>query len=399
MFLNFLHPNTEKSTRGGVYVHIPFCKGKCTYCSFYSVGGVKNVNWDNLADSIIAELSDRMSEMEGWKRITIYIGGGTPSLMVIKAFERMLSGIRNVVKDVCGEDVEIIETTIEVNPDDVDEEKVLGWKNAGVDRVSMGVQSMVDEELKAIGRRHSARQVEDAYNILRREFDNISLDLIFGLPLQTLGSLDFTLDTFVRMRPEHISAYSLMYEEKSILTRQLQLGKIEETPEDLSVEMFKLVSRRLREVGYERYEISNYALPGRRSKHNSSYWEGIPYIGLGPSAHSYNGKNIRKWNEAKVGEELRGNSPHCVRTTIKSGEVEYLSEDELREERIMTRLRVKEGLDLKRFEEEFGRGELKTLEKKIIPYLKSGDLIIKDDHLILTESGVMISDEIISDIF
>lgn len=311
-------------------------------------------------------------------------------MMDVDGLRWMLDCVRGSIRSRIGADVMFPEITIEVNPDDVDDHKAEAWKDAGITRVSMGVQSMIDQELKSIGRRHDVSQVNDAYVILRKYFSNISLDLIFGLPGQTLSSLEITLDEFLRLKPEHISAYSLMYEERSLLTKQLERGEIEEQPENISVEMFSLINARLRDGGYERYEISNYSLPGRRSVHNSSYWEGIPYIGLGPSAHSFDGYGIRRWNHADIKAYNNGRVSY---------EVEHLSPNERREEMIMTRLRVKEGLDLKRFREEFGEREYERLLKKCRPYIATGRIVRESDSLCLTDAGVMISDDIVSSLF
>lgn len=388
----------------GIYIHFPFCRRKCIYCDFYSVGE-RLADWEAFARAVENEFSALSLPSEVFP--SLYMGGGTPSLApaeLISRFRRMIP-------------VEVGEFTIEVNPDDVTEEKARAWREAGVNRVSMGVQTLNDDELKAIGRRHTADQAEKAYYILRKYFSNISLDLIFGLPGQTLSSLSATLDRFIEMRPEHISAYSLMYEERTALTRMRDSGKLEEIPDEDSVEMFRLVTSKLKEAGYERYEISNYALTGYRSHHNSNYWKGIPYIGLGPSAHSYDGDRTRRYNLPDLSLYIKeyGDSKDenlklshrtmpmhfCENEEAASSALEYenLSEEELREEMIMTRLRMIEGLDLLEFEDRFGKEERISLEKRAKPFLSSGDLIYMHDHMALSESGVMISDEIISELF
>ena len=232
-------------------------------------------DWEAFAIAVESEYRNGSKLIPENSKVSLYMGGGTPSLAPVEVIKRFRDMIRFAVG----------EFTIEVNPDDVTPEKARGWKEAGVNRVSMGVQSLNDEELRTIGRRHTSSDVFRAYSILREYFDNISLDLIFGLPGQGLGSLVETIAGFIELRPEHISAYSLMYEERSALTRLRDKGKITEVAEEDSVEMFRLLTSKLREAGYERYEISNYALAGYRSHHNSNYWQGIPYIGVGPSAH------------------------------------------------------------------------------------------------------------------
>ncbi len=384
--------NTELRRRGGIYIHVPYCLGKCTYCSFYSVASLKTVDWRAFAKSVVNEFQSRVSEADGWNEVTIYIGGGTPSLMETDSLIWMVGRIREIIEERNGRTIEFPEITIEVNPDDVDGRKARAWKDAGINRVSMGVQSMIDTELAAISRRHDAGQVRESYEILRRYFRNISLDLIFGLPGQTLSSLKNTLVEFIRMKPEHISAYSLMYEERSALTRQLQKGLIKEQAEDTAVDMFCLINSLLCGAGYERYEISNYSLPGKRSMHNSSYWEGIPYIGLGPSAHSYDGCAVRSWNLPDVKQYIR-------KKGLTIHEEEHLSDAERREEMIMTRLRVSEGLNISAFADEFGEKEVELLLKKSRPFIERGYIVSDSGCLILTGSGVMISDEIISSLF
>ena len=219
-------------------MHVPVCRRKCLYCSFFSVGERALQDWSGFVDAVLKEFHDRSQEIIGWSEVTIYIGGGTPSLMPTAEFSRLMSGLTGILHEL-NPTVIIGEVTMEVNPDDVTAVRAQQWSEAGVNRVSMGVQTLVDKELKSIGRRHDAATAREAYGILRGYFDNVSLDLMFGLPYQTLESLRETLDGFLEMRPEHISAYSLMYEERSALTRMRDTGKLEETDEDISVSMFK----------------------------------------------------------------------------------------------------------------------------------------------------------------
>ncbi len=371
----------------GIYIHFPFCKRKCVYCDFYSVG-VQLADWSRFAQAVENEFKE--TKIAGSPFISLYMGGGTPSLVPVEVIKRF----RDMIPYKVGE------FTLEVNPDDVTEEKARGWREAGVNRISMGIQTLNDEELKLIGRRHSASDAIKAYNILQKYFTNISIDLIFGLPGQTLKTLGATLDSFIGMRPQHISAYSLMYEERSVLTKLRDMGKVEETPEEDSVEMFHLITNRLREAGYQRYEISNYSLSGFRSHHNSNYWKEIPYLGLGPSAHSYDGHNRRRVNIADLPLYIkRYYQPDKSEDRAVVSEIEILTEDELREEMILTRLRTIEGLNLEDYKARFGLGAYSRLKKKAQRYLESGDLIFKEGSISITDSGVMISDEIIVDLF
>ena len=289
------------------------------------------------------------------------------------------------------------EFTIEVNPDDVTEALADVWASAGVNRVSMGVQTLVDSELKAIGRRHDAATARHAYDILRSRFDNISLDLMFGLPSQTMDSLAVTLDGFMAIAPEHISAYSLMYEERTALTRLRDMGRIHEADEQDSVAMFRTISSRLAAAGYEQYEISNYARPGFRSRHNSDYWQSLPYIGLGPGAHSFDGMDTRTWNHPDARAYMAAMERGCDRPSVMDSE--NLTEDELREEMIMTRLRTRRGLDLHEYGDRFGLQALASLTARAKPIAARGLLHTDGSRLALTQAGIMVSDDIISDLF
>lgn len=371
-------------------MHVPVCRRKCLYCSFYSVGERLVGDWGRLVDAIFNEFDSRIEEIKDWEEVTIYIGGGTPSLMPSEEFRRLMAGLRQRLNP----NVEVTEVTIEVNPDDVTEELAKVWKESGVNRVSMGVQSLVDSELKTIGRRHDAKTAIKANEILTKYFDNISLDLIFGLPGQTIDSLKATVEGLMAMHPKHISAYSLMYEERSALTRLRNAGKIEETDEDITVKMFALVNEILSRNGFHRYEISNYSLPGFESRHNSSYWHGVPYVGLGPSAHSYDGAKVRRWNVADISQYLNG---------VENGgdyfDYETLTDEELIEERIMTGLRTSQGINLSDFEKDFGATAKDRLLQKSKQPKEGGNLEEKDGFLRLTDKGVMISDEIIVQLF
>ena len=380
----------------GIYVHIPYCRSRCLYCDFYSEGS-RRADWPRYVDALLAELRWKLREHASrgkeYEIATIYIGGGTPSQMPAEEFTRLANGLTACAG------AHLREFTIEVNPDDVTDEMARIWRDSGVNRVSMGVQSMVDAELRAIGRRHDPATARRAYETLGPYFDNISLDIIFGLPYQTPETLNQTIDSMLAMRPEHISAYSLMYEERSALTKLRDSGRMQETDEDITVGMFRTVSRRFAEAGYEQYEISNYARPGYRSQHNSAYWAGFPYIGLGAGAHSYDGDRCRTScvPDAKHYTRLWNDSNADVHDIARQlYNYEFLSDTELREEMVMTRLRTREGLDLSRYGVE---RDVEELLRKAASYLKSGLLELRDGMLSLTRDGIMVSDEIIADLF
>lgn len=392
----------------GVYVHIPFCRRKCLYCDFYSVGE-RLAPWPAFVDALCREASLRIPAsgiLSHGSPLTLYIGGGTPSLIPPDEFRRLSSHLLSII----GEPVEF---TIEVNPDDVSPQMVRTWREAGVNRVSMGVQSLIDAELRAVGRRHSSADAISAFHMLREYFSNISLDLMFGLPGQTVESLARSLDGIIGLSPEHISVYSLMYEERTTLTRLRDSGKLAETPEEDSEAMFRLVCSRLKDGGYEHYEISNYAKPGFRSRHNSSYWAGIPYIGLGPGAHSYDGLRTRTANHPDFKKYLRkyasenpssSDSSHSEEiltdmVEILPANVEILTEDELREEMIMTRLRTAEGLNLPEFASRFGESALNRILAAAQKWLPSASIKVFPNFISIPEDSFIISDDIISSLF
>lgn len=379
---------SDKERQGGIYVHVPVCRRKCLYCDFYSVGEGACRDWTLLGQRLADELRRRKEELANFDTATLYIGGGTPSLMPLDVFTRLLDDVRGIYHEV-NPSGRIIETTMEINPDDVTEDRTKSWAGEGIDRVSMGVQCLDDELLTFIGRRHDSDTARRAYATLRKHFSNISLDLMFGLPGQTMDSFKRTVEDFIGMNPEHISAYSLMYEERTALTRMRDSGNLEEVAEDISVEMFRHLNQRLAVGGYERYEISNYAQPGFESRHNSSYWRGLPYVGIGPSAHSYDGLRTRRWNAADVKSYLVGEV---------NADKELLTDEELREEYVMTRLRMSRGIELDEFKVKFGQREFSILLRKAVRYIESGKLRMDDGCIMLSEEGVMISDEIMADL-
>ena len=267
-----------------LYFHVPYCNNKCIYCDFYS-GGARIADWQALTTSFLNELGSRRSEWEGCDVVSIYFGGGTPSLIPVEIFAGLLIAIKNLIgADRIAPDCEI---TLEANPEDVNPEAVDYWKQSGVNRVSLGVQTFSDSSLRSIGRRHSGEEARRALELLTSEFNNVSADLIFGLPNQTLSDLRQDLVMLTALSPEHISVYSLMYEPGTALTYLRDSGKIAQIGEEEAAEMFDTIVATLEEAGYDRYETSNYARPGYESRHNSGYWTGRAYVGIGPSAHSY----------------------------------------------------------------------------------------------------------------
>lgn len=374
----------------GLYLHIPFCKHKCLYCDFYT-GGSRIADWQVYAKCLINELKLRKDEISE-KYETLYFGGGTPSLIPTETFKYLTEGLKKVLSQKNWD-----EFTIEVNPEDVTKENTRQWKKSGVDRISIGIQTLNDSELISIGRRHDSITAENVLKYLIKEFGNISIDLMFGLPNQTLESYNKTLDKILKIKPPHISSYALMLEEGTALTLLEKQGKIKLPKEEEWIQMSDLTTKRLLENGYNRYEISNFSLEGYESKHNYSYWEGLPYLGLGPGAHSYDGKRLRRANPNNIKGYLkffddipskRNNSNFFIE--------EILTEEELREEMILTRMRTTYGLKLEEYKTNFGVQQKETLLKKAEKFIKSGYLKEGNDKLIFTNKGFQISDTILT---
>ncbi len=383
----------------GLYIHIPYCTRKCLYCDFYS-GGARIADWDRLVSALCNEFDLRLNEIGDPRQITtIYLGGGTPSLMPVSHLKMLTDYVSKYSPN-------IIEFTIEANPDDVNEEKARGWKEAGINRVSLGIQSFNDIELTTVGRRHTGGVAINAYNLLTKYFTNISIDLIYDMPGQTDESWQTNLNIAVKLSPRHISAYSMMYEPGTALTLLRDEGKIRSADDKTVERWYEMMVQTLNLAGYEHYEISNFAKPGFRSKHNSLYWQHQPYLGLGPSAHSYDGKYIRRANP----RDIRGylNFYACDLPSISHDSIdrdnqsehtfyieENLSEEEIWEEIIMLRLRTAEGINLEEIEKRFGAITRDRILKKATPIILAGNLELNDNHLHLTQKGVLLSDNII----
>ncbi len=371
----------------GLYVHVPFCRRRCVYCDFYSVGE-RLAPWHDYVSALISEARARVPLMTSAPR-TIYIGGGTPSLIPVEEFSRLADALLGLTG-------RVDEFTVEVNPDDVTADMAGSWRDCGVNRISMGVQSLIDAELRAICRRHDSSGARCAFDILRQCFDNISLDIMFGLPGQTPESFRCSVDGVLEMCPEHISAYSLMYEERTALTRMRDSGMIDEADEEDSAAMFSILCDSLDRAGYEQYEISNYARPGFRSIHNSCYWDASEYVGIGAAAHSYDGDRLRLANlpdfKSYIKYWLHGEGKCPV-------EKEVLSDEELREEMIMTRMRTREGLSIEEYTARFGHLSLHRLLDAARPSLATGHLAVTPTRISLTREGIMLSDEIFASLF
>lgn len=372
----------------GVYVHIPFCASRCSYCDFFSTLNLANVG-ERYVDALIAESLLRCGELQGEPVRTLYLGGGTPSQLPVTLLERLVSGLKGVL------DLSALEEfTIEANPDDVTPEWCAALPPLGVNRVSMGVQSFEDSVLRFIGRRHTARQAVDAVSNLRAAgINNISIDLIYGLPGQTIASWTDSVRQALALRPQHISAYGLTYEEGTRLWRQRERGEVVEVPEEQCLEMYRILVDELLAAGYEHYEISNFALPGCHSRHNSSYWDDTPYLGLGAAAHSYDGR-IRRYNPHDLQRYI-----DLVLAGKTACEQEELTRWERYDERVMLGLRTSRGVDAARLREDFGDEAWRHFAREAERHIAAGNLQVSaDGRYVLTSEGIMLSDSVMRDL-
>lgn len=368
----------------GLYIHIPFCASRCIYCAFYST--VKHGQRSAYIDSLIHEMqlrTDFLPQGNDATINTIYIGGGTPSQISRTDIDRLFNNIYKVYG------CKSSETTVEVNPDDVDANLVRCLVNNGVNRVSMGAQTFDDERLRWLHRRHSSKQVYEAVDCLRHGgIARISVDLMYGFPNQTAEQWQYDIDEVIKLGVEHVSAYSLMYEEGTPLYRLLEKHEIKENDEELSLLMYNTLVEQLRSAGYEHYEVSNFALPGCRAQHNSSYWNDTPYIGLGAAAHSYN-RSVRQWNVSDIDAYMEA---------INEGRVPFEQEsidaDTHYDDLVTTALRTSDGLDLTMLSAQHQDYLLKMAQ----PHLLAKRMERKGNRIRICENSFMISDMIMSDL-
>lgn len=389
----------------GIYIHIPFCKTRCIYCDFYSTtyGGLHERYIDAISKEIVLRKTELSRVDTATPVDTIYIGGGTPSTIATEQIRKLLEII---YKEYAVSDK--AEVTLEANPDDMTETYIRSLRALPVNRLSMGVQSFDDEKLRFLRRRHSGKEAIDTVKRCQDlGFDNISIDLIYGLPSQSLPEWEKDIDTAICLHTQHLSAYALIYEEGTALWKAREAGSIHEVTEETSNNMFTALMERTAAAGFEHYEISNFARPGFRSRHNSSYWKDIPYIGVGTAAHSYNGYR-RQWNCSDIKRYIQGMS-ECNSfeefNQMEWIEKEILSLEERYNDRIITALRTSDGLSLDKLQKEFGKRFVDHCMHNAKRHLEQGLL----EHLQHTESpclgqlritrrGIFVSDGIMSDL-
>ena len=370
----------------GIYIHIPFCKRRCIYCDFFST--TQSEKKADYVHALVRELEMRKDYVGNEEIETIYLGGGTPSQLSQEELEEIFTYIYKVYK--VTPDAEV---TLEANPDDLTPEYVSMLRNLPINRISMGIQTFQEETLKLLHRRHTAQQAIEAFKRCREAgFKNISIDLMYGLPGETLETWKQDLQQAIDLHPEHISAYHLIYEEDTALWKLREEHKVEEAEEDLSLTLFCTLIDELTRAGYQHYEISNFCLPGLHSRHNSSYWTGKKYLGCGPSAHSFNGVS-RQWNVASLSAYIDG-----IRQRKPDFEVEELDLYTRYNDFVLTSIRTCWGMSLSHLRSMYGEELYRYCLRMAKPHLEQGVLEISEDILKLTRKGIFISDGIMSDL-
>jgi oxygen-independent coproporphyrinogen-3 oxidase len=371
----------------GIYIHIPYCRQACRYCDFHFVVSV----WQKkeLMSIILREIEERKDYIKNERIESIYFGGGTPSVLESVEIENILESIYKFYQ-VSAE----AEISFEANPEDLQKEYLKKLKNTGINRLSIGIQSFQDSDLELMHRIHNGEQaisaVHDAQVI---GFDNISIDLIYGIPRQETGVWQKNLETALSLGIQHFSAYHLTYEPGTIFDHWRKKGRINPVSEEESINQFKLLIKSAIHKGFEHYEISNFALPGYYSQHNSSYWQQKKYLGIGPSAHSYNSSS-RRWNFS--------NNNKYIENFISGSEyfeTEILTAEDLYNEFVMISLRLMRGISLRQIKEQFGDEIAEYFKSKIRKFELSGHIIVVQENYRLAEEGIFIADHIIERVF
>ncbi len=384
-----------------LYIHVPFCRHKCIYCDFYSTTDLFHI--DKYVNAVLTEIdfwsTDDFFQQQQFS--TLYFGGGTPSLLSPEHLSAILQHLFSAFDFF--NDAEI---TLEANPGAILQEKLSAYRSAGVNRLTLGIQSFQDDELRFLTRIHSAQEAQAAFKAARQAgFDNIGVDLIFGLPGQTLETWEKNCRRALELEPEHISMYGLTFEEHTPLWRQLQKGHIQKCDEEVERDMFIRGIDALKHAGYEQYEISNFARPGYSSKHNQKYWDASPFLSLGPSAHSYNGEK-RWWNVSDTNLYIN----KVKRNTLPIENEEILSAAEKKQEFVLLGLRRKGGVNLSEWQRLTNRtqhdillvvehmfGELDTI-RGFEPSRRKRALTVNENHLCLTQQGLLLYNSICENI-
>lgn len=372
----------------GIYLHIPFCKQKCHYCNFYTA--ISSKYRDAFIPAIINELNARKDYLKDKSINTVYFGGGTPSMLKVEEIKRVIDKIEQLFE--LNNDAEI---TLEANPDDLNKDKLLALKNeTPVNRLSMGVQSFNDIDLQYLNRVHTAKQaihsIEKAMDV---GFNNMTIDLIYGIPTLTDQRWEKNLDTFFGFGLPHLSSYALTVEPKTVLNTLIAKNRMQAVSEAQTVRHFEVLLEKTRQYDFIHYEISNFAREGYYSKHNSIYWLGGHYLGVGPSAHSFNGIS-RQWNVANMKQYVESEK---TGTTVLEKEV--LTKDQRFNEYVMTSIRTGWGCDAEHITNVFGPFYVNHLDKCILPFIKNGHIIKEGMVYLLTDKGKLHADGIAAALF
>ena len=369
-----------------LYIHVPFCATRCVYCDFFSNTDTRYK--EPYLRAIEKEMELRGEYIDDDTLETIYLGGGTPSRLSGNDLERIFNAISRRFSIAEGAEI-----TLEANPDDIRPDYLSALRDLPINRISMGIQSFQPEDLRLLNRRHDREQAIRAVELCQAHgFTNLSIDLIYGLPGQTPEAWEENLRQAIRLGTPHLSAYHLTYEEGTALYKRLQAGQVEPVDEEVSVTLFHILTERMAEAGFQHYEISNFARPGFHARHNSAYWTGKPYLGLGPSAHSYN-RTSREWNVASLPLYLRG-----IESGQPATERETLDLSTRYNDFIITGLRTMWGISLDKLRTEFGEALLAYCQKQALPYIQRGLLRQENDRLALSQAGILLSDGIMSEL-
>ncbi len=369
----------------GIYIHIPFCKQACHYCDFHFSTSLKYK--DQMVEAICKEILNRKEEHQEVIE-TIYFGGGTPSLLTTDQIQKILHTV--YTNYMVAENPEV---TLEANPDDLSEEKIIELSKTQINRLSIGIQSIFEEDLKMMNRAHNASESKKCLELATQYFENLSVDLIYGIPNMTLQQWEQNIDFMLNLNIPHISCYALTVEAKTALEKLIATGKIPNTDEAQAHEHFLFLIDKLKKAGYDHYEMSNFGKPGFESKNNTAYWLGKKYLGIGPSAHSFNGKE-RSWNIANNIIYIKN-----IENKLPTAETESLTLTDRYNEYIMTGLRTKWGVNLDYIEKEFGKTFVDYVMKEAQPFLKKNHLLLNNNILTTTNEGKFFGDGISSNLF
>jgi oxygen-independent coproporphyrinogen-3 oxidase len=371
----------------GIYIHVPFCKQACVYCNFHFSTSMKLKN--DFVQALLREISLRKNYLQNENIETIYFGGGSPSLLDSTELQLIFDRLReNFTIDPNAE------ITLEANPDDITADKTSVWKTVGINRLSLGIQSFHDEDLKWMNRAHSADQSLKSIEIVQTSgFSNLTIDLIYGTPTLSDEKWKSNVDVAINLNISHISCYALTVEAKTALHKMISQKKMSNVDSEQQARQFLLLTEWLEMNGYEHYEISNFAKPGMRSRHNTSYWQQKKYLGLGPSAHSFDIKS-RQWNIANNALYISS-----ILNGLPASEIETLTASQQLNEYIMTSLRTSEGMNLQFVSDKFGKKASSNLEKLLSKFERNGSLTRTGERVLLTKNGKLFADGIAADLF